>query len=60
MTDYKQRIADDLLRRKLQGKGAVLVEGPKWCGKTTTAKQLSSSVLDLGDSSVLENSRILL
>lgn len=30
MTDYKQRIADDLLRRKLQGKGAVLVEGPKW------------------------------
>lgn len=60
MTDYKQRIADDLLRRKLQGKGAVLVEGPKWCGKTTTTKQLSSSVLDLGDSSVLENSRILL
>lgn len=60
MIDYKQRIADDLLRRKLQGKGAVLVEGPKWCGKTTTAKQLSSSVLDLGDSSVLENSRILL
>ena len=60
MTDYKHRIADDLLRRKLQGKGAVLVEGPKWCGKTTTAKQLSSSVLDLGDSSVLENSRILL
>ena len=35
MADYKQRIADALLERKLAGKGAVLIEGPKWCGKTT-------------------------
>ena len=34
---YKQRIADALLEQKLQAKGAVLIEGPKWCGKTTTA-----------------------
>lgn len=53
MTTYKQRIADKILERKVRGKGAVLVEGPKWCGKTTTAKQLAKSVLDLGDSSVL-------
>ncbi|MCR5362745.1 MAG: DUF4143 domain-containing protein [Bacteroidales bacterium] len=53
MTQYKQRIADRILARKVLGKGAVLVEGPKWCGKTTTAKQLAKSVLDLGDSSVL-------
>ena len=39
------------------GKGAVLIEGPKWCGKTTTAKQLAKSVLDLGDSAVLIQSR---
>lgn len=47
---YKERIADILLDRKLQGKGAVLIEGPKWCGKTTTAKQKAKSVLDLGNS----------
>ena len=51
--EYKHRVADALLERKLQAKGAVLVEGPKWCGKTTTAKQQAVSVLDLGDSSVL-------
>ena len=53
MSRYKHRIADKLLSRKLLGKGAVLIEGPKWCGKTTTAKQLAKSFLDLGDSSVL-------
>lgn len=42
---YRPRIADRLLARKLQGKGAVLLEGVKWCGKTTTAKQISKSVL---------------
>ena len=56
MAKYKQRIADKLLERKVFGKGAVLIEGPKWCGKTTTAKQLAKSVLDLGDASVLKQS----
>lgn len=56
MAVYKQRIADSLLERKVLGKGAVLIEGPKWCGKTTTAKQLAKSVLDLGDASVLKQS----
>lgn len=56
MAKYKQRIADRLLERKVIGKGAVLIEGPKWCGKTTTAKQLAKSVLDLGDASVLKQS----
>ena len=54
--DYKKRIADTLLERKLQGKGAVLIEGPKWCGKTTTARQLAKSVLDLGDTDVFNQS----
>lgn len=56
MAKYKQRIADRILERKVLGKGAVLIEGPKWCGKTTTAKQLAKSVLDLGDSAVLKQS----
>ena len=37
-----------------------MIEGPKWCGKTTTAKQLAKSVLDLGDSSVLKQSAQLI
>ena len=45
MREYKKRIADDLLERKLKGKGAVLIQGPKWCGKTTTAEQISGSIL---------------
>ena len=47
--NYKKRIADMLLTRKLEGKGAVLIEGAKWCGKTTTAEQLSRSVLYMSD-----------
>ena len=54
---YKPRIADRLLARKLAGKGAVLIEGPKWCGKTTTARQQAKSLLDLGDTEVLKQSR---
>lgn len=48
---YKSRIADNILRQKLQGKGAVLIEGPKWCGKTTTAEQIAASVLYMDDPS---------
>ena len=45
MKEYRKRIADDILARKLEGKGAVLIEGPKWCGKTTTAEQIAASIL---------------
>lgn len=43
--EYRQRIADKLLSDKLEAKGAVLIRGPKWCGKTTTAEQFARSVL---------------
>lgn len=46
---YRNRILDDVLERKLDGAGAVLVEGPKWCGKTTTCEQHARSVLYLAD-----------
>lgn len=49
MEGYKHRIADALLERKLKGNGAVVVEGPKWCGKTTTAEQLAKSVIYMDD-----------
>lgn len=49
MNQYRNRIADEILKRKLEGKGAVLIEGPKWCGKTTTAEQIAESVLYMDD-----------
>lgn len=45
MDIYKKRIVDNILKKKLMGKGAVLIQGPKWCGKTTTAEQASNSIL---------------
>ena len=45
MKEYKKRIADQILAKKLKGKGAVLIEGVKWCGKTTTAEQIAKSIL---------------
>lgn len=49
MRTYKSRIADDLLQARLRRKGAVLIEGPKWCGKTTTAEQHAASILYMAD-----------
>ena len=49
MSAYKPRIADQMLAARLRRKGAVLIEGPKWCGKTTTAEQQAASVLYMAD-----------
>ena len=46
---YRPRVADTTLSNKLKGMGAVLIEGPKWCGKTTTAEQHSRSVIYMDD-----------
>lgn len=46
---YLNRIADEKLCQNLEAFGAVLIEGPKWCGKTTTAMQHAKSVLELQD-----------
>lgn len=49
VSNYRPRIADRLLDRKLKGKGAVLLEGAKWCGITTTAEQICRSVLYMSE-----------
>lgn len=49
MKKYRKRVADEILKRKLEGKGAVLIEGPRWCGKTTTAEQVAASILYMDD-----------
>ncbi len=56
---YRPRIVDSALKRKLRGKGAVLIEGPKWCGKTTTAEQVSKSALSVDDPSTVNANKIL-
>ncbi len=45
--EYKERITDKELRRKLDASGAVLIRGAKGCGKTASAKQLANSVLNV-------------
>lgn len=49
MKRYRNRIADSILGKKLRAKGAVLIEGAKWCGKTTTASQIAKSILYMQD-----------
>ena len=46
---YLSRIADQILKDRLESSGAVLIEGPKWCGKTRTATELSKSQLYMQD-----------
>lgn len=45
MQEYRKRIIDEVLKKKLLGKGAVLIEGIRGCGKTTTSKQIAKSIL---------------
>lgn len=47
MKKYLPRIIDKLLRERLEAKGAVLLEGPKWCGKTTSAKEIAGSFISM-------------
>lgn len=47
--EYMKRIADEILQKRLETSGAVLIEGPKWCGKTRTATEISKSKLYMQD-----------
>lgn len=60
MKDYRSRIMDSLLEKKLQAKGAVLIEGPKWCGKTTTAEQIAANKIMLAKPDIKEHFKNLL
>lgn len=51
---------DGLLRKKLNAKGAVLIEGPKWCGKTTTAEEIAASKVMLARTDVKNSFKSLL
>lgn len=60
MDGYRKRIMDGLIERKLQAKGAVLIEGPKWCGKTTTAEEIAASKVLLAKTDTKTNFKNLL
>ena len=47
--EYLFRIADTMLQERLEVFGAILIEGPKWTGKTTTAEQHAKSVIKMQD-----------
>lgn len=51
---------DTLLEKKLQAKGAILIEGPKWCGKTTTAEEIATSKIMLAKPDIKEHFKSLL
>ena len=46
---YVPRIVDAVVRDYLEAFPAVCIEGPKWCGKTTTASQHAASQFSLAD-----------
>lgn len=52
--EYRQRVVDRVLKRKLEGKGAILIEGAKWCGKTSTGEHAANSVLYMSDPKEVE------
>lgn len=54
MMTYKSRIADKILNSRLMGTGVVLIQGPKWCGKTTTAERQAKSLVYMDDPEYME------
>lgn len=58
MNKYRERIADKLLKIKLETVGGVIIQGPKWCGKTTTAENQANSILYMADPQNLQLAKI--
>ncbi len=56
---YLPRITDKILEDRLKAKGAVLIEGPKWCGKTTTAKNIAKSVISMDEPNLTNQYRAM-
>ncbi len=55
MKKYYPRIMDKVIENEMKAFGGVLINGPKWCGKTTTAKQHAQSVLNMQDPAQKKN-----
>lgn len=57
--NYRPRVADAVLEKKLKTSAAVVVQGPKWCGKTTTSEQFANSILYMADPETLKKNLLL-
>ena len=57
MTEYLNRIIENKLKDTLETSGAVLIKGPKWCGKSTTALKFAKSVIFMQDIDEKEQNR---
>lgn len=57
--NYRSRIADKIVRENLEAAGAILIQGPKWCGKTTTAEQMAASKLYMNDPDEMEENLMM-
>ena len=55
VVEYIKRIIDKEIIEKLSITGAIVIKGPKWCGKTTSAKQIAKSVLEMQNPDLQEN-----
>lgn len=60
MKNYRYRIMEESLKKRLQSKGAILIEGPKWCGKTTTAEEFAASKIMLSKTDIKNSFKSLL
>ena len=56
---YLPRVVDNELKDRLDYIGAVLIEGPKWCGKTTTAEQIAKSILKMQDPDTFQSNMMM-
>lgn len=59
MKKYRKRVADKLLKEQLESAGVVLIQGAKWCGKTTTAENMAASVLYMDNPSTIRSNLML-
>lgn len=59
MEKYRKRVADKLLKEQLESAGVVLIQGAKWCGKTTTAENMAASVLYMDNPSTIRSNLML-
>ena len=59
MEKYRKRVADKLLKEQLESAGVVLIQGAKWCGKTTTAENKAASVLYMDNPSTIRSNLML-
>ena len=60
MINYKNRVIEQILSKRLEAKGAILIEGPKWCGKTTTAEKFAKNKVMLARPDIKEHFKNLL